>query len=502
MAKQERQKNPRSLREFMELAIKVMNNSIQESRDDKVSPKVGAVLIKPDGSVETAYRGELREGDHAEFTLLERKNRAIQLNGSTLFATLEPCAPGARNHPKLGCAERIVNARIKKVYIGVADPDPKVDRKGINYLIENGVEVEMFPSDLQKQIRETNKQFINEAEERAKTAKKEITKTVLTNKERIEFKAELDDLNQSQIEYFIKKAKLNVEFGSTKFNRIFEQLGLLEKNKNTYQPTGLGLLLFGTRPQFAYAKALIRATFKTEGRGEDIDTIEGSLIEQVDKIQSWYESRIGKQIDRSNTKRETIYDYPQVVFREAIINAIVHRDYDIEGAPIYFEINDDAIIVKSPGEPVKPLKFNQIKQFSAPSLSRNPKIMYVFDQLELVEQRGLGFSTIKGLPEKFDIPLPIVSYEEPYIIFTFPRSGNALKRIDDTPGLSELNNEELKGLDWIRLEGEVNTRQYANHYNYGYKKAQRHLAKMRDLNLIVDNGEPNTSPNYGYVAKL
>lgn len=499
MAKKEIPKNPR---EYMELAIKVMNESIQEPRDDKVSPKVGAVLIKPDGSTETASRGELREGDHAEFTLLERKNRAIPLDGSTLFATLEPCAPGARNHPKLGCAERIVNARIKKVYIGIEDPDPKVDRKGINYLIESGVEVEMFPTDLQKQIREANKQFINEAEERAKTAKKETTQIVLTDKERIEPKAELDDLNQSQIKYFIKKAKLDVEYSSTKFNRIFEQLGLLEKNKNTYQPTGLGLLLFGTRPQFAYANALIRATYKTEGRGEDIDTIEGSLVEQVDKIQNWYETRIGKQIDRSNSKRATIYDYPKVIFREAIINAIVHRDYDIEGAPIYFEINDDAIIIKSPGEPVKPLKLNQIKQFNAPSLSRNPKIMYVFDQLELVEQRGLGFSTIKELPEKFDIPLPIVSYEEPYMVFTFPRNGDALKRIDDTPGLSELNNEELKGLDWIRLEGEVNTRQYANHFDYGYKKAQRHLAKMRDLNLIIDNGEPSTSPNYGYVTKL
>ena len=295
MAKQKKQYNSR---EYMELAIKVMNDSIQEPRDDKISPNVGAVLIKPDGSVETASRGELREGDHAEFTLLERKNRATPLNGSTLFATLEPCAPGARNEPKLGCAERIVNARIKKVFIGIEDPDPKVDRKGINFLIESGVEVEMFPSDLQKQIREANKQFIIEAEERAKTTKKETAKTVLTEKERIESKAELDDLNQSQIEYFIKKAKLNVDFKSTKFNRIFEQLGLLEKNKNIYQPTGLGLLLFGTRPQFAYANALIRATYKTEGRGEDIETIEGSLIEQVDKIQSWYETRIGKQIDR------------------------------------------------------------------------------------------------------------------------------------------------------------------------------------------------------------
>jgi len=314
-----------SPRYHMELAIKVMNDSIQEPRDDKVSPKVGAVLIKPDDSIETASRGELREGDHAEFTLLERKNRAIPLDGSTLFATLEPCAPGARKHPKLGCAERIVNARIKKVYVGIEDPDPKVDRKGIKYLVENGVDVEMFPADLQKQIREANKQFIEESEERAKTAKEEKTEVVLSEKERAEPKAHLDDFNQQQIESFIKKAKLGVEFGSAKFKRIFEQLGLIENTNNEHKPTGLGLLLFGNRPQIPYTNALIRATFKTKSRGEDIDTIEGSLIEQVDKIQSWYESRIGKQIDRSSAKRETIYDYPLVVFREAIINAIVQR---------------------------------------------------------------------------------------------------------------------------------------------------------------------------------
>jgi ATP-dependent DNA helicase RecG len=52
------------------------------------------VLWKPDGTVEAAYRGELRDGDHAEYALLERKNRDKKLDGAVLFATLEPCAPG------------------------------------------------------------------------------------------------------------------------------------------------------------------------------------------------------------------------------------------------------------------------------------------------------------------------------------------------------------------------------------------------------------------------
>ena len=58
--------------------------------------------------------------------MFERKNRKTKLDGLILFTTLEPCAPGARNHPKLSCAERIVNARISEVWVGFEDPDPSV----------------------------------------------------------------------------------------------------------------------------------------------------------------------------------------------------------------------------------------------------------------------------------------------------------------------------------------------------------------------------------------
>src|SRR3974390_2703942 len=98
-------------REMMQKAIEVMLQSVPESRaDGKASPKVGCVLIPSTvlesfGSMVTACRGELREGDHAEYTLLERKCRDRKLEGCVLFATLEPCAPGSRRHPKLGCAE-------------------------------------------------------------------------------------------------------------------------------------------------------------------------------------------------------------------------------------------------------------------------------------------------------------------------------------------------------------------------------------------------------------
>ncbi len=158
-------------RKLMELAIEVMRQSVDEPRPDgRASPLVGTVLYKPDGTIETACRGELRYGDHAEYTILERKNRSAKLDGSVLFATLEPCTPGSRRHPKLSCAERIVLARIAEVWIGIEDADPTVDRKGIKFLQDSGVKVHLFDRDLQEVIREENRQFIAEALERAAAA--------------------------------------------------------------------------------------------------------------------------------------------------------------------------------------------------------------------------------------------------------------------------------------------------------------------------------------------
>ena len=488
-------------RHYMEMAIAVMLKSIQEPRADKISPKVGAVLIKTDGEIDTAFRGELRHGDHAEFTLLERKHRSDNVDNSILFATLEPCAPGARKHPKLGCAERIVNARIKKVYIGIEDPDPSVDRKGIKYLIDNGIEVEMFDADLQKEIRKANEQFIFEAEDRAKKVKEEEKEVTLSEIEKAETKANLQDLSKEKIEKFINLGKLNVEYTSDDFFHIFVQLGLLEKKDNLIIPTGIGLLLFGNRPQLVYQNALIRATYKSKDRKEKLETIQGPIVSQANDAMEWFKDVIDKQTDRSNAQREIVYDYPTEVIREAIMNAIVHRDYDIAGAPIYLEVNDDAIVVKSPGYPVAPIKLEQIQKFNAPSLSRNPKIMYVFDQMELVEQRGLGFETIKDLPSKYNLPLPIITYEDPYLVFSFPRTMQSMKNVSSDEALNKLNTEQLKGYEWLRSVEEASTREYSAHFNIGYKTAQRHLAKMKELNLIEDNGLETNSPNYKYRIK-
>jgi predicted HTH transcriptional regulator len=126
--------------------------------------------------------------------------------------------------------------------------------------------------------------------------------------------------------------------------------------------------------------------------------------------------------------------------------------------------------------------------------------MYAFDLLGLVEQRGLGFQTIKTLPEIHGLPLPIVTYEDPYMDFKFPRSGDALKLVSKQEGIGSLSKAELKGYDWIRTQPEVATKDYAVKMNVVQRTASRHLAKMLEFGLILTNGESSTSPSLKHFA--
>ncbi|MFD2302537.1 hypothetical protein [Roseibacillus ishigakijimensis] len=245
----------------MEKAIDVMRLSISEPRDDKVSPKVGAVLWLK-GEVQTASRGELRYGDHAEFTLLERKNRERALDGGILFATLEPCAPGARNHPKLSCAERIVNARIKKVYIGIEDDDPTVARKGIQYLENHGVEWELFDRDLQEVILKENEDFFKWARAQAGKETEEEKPVQLSPLESRAEHYSIDDFSVEALEYYREKAAIPEARNDERFLRRLLQQNLLEKQGKNYEPTQLGILTFAEEPRRSISQAGLLATVR------------------------------------------------------------------------------------------------------------------------------------------------------------------------------------------------------------------------------------------------
>jgi ATP-dependent DNA helicase RecG len=478
-------------RAMMERAIDQMRKSIAESRSDgKVSPKVGAVLLHVGdespgrgGRIQEAYRGELRDGDHAEFTLLERKNRDRALDKCVLFATLEPCAPGARKHPKLSCAERIVLARIKKVWIGIEDPDPTVARRGIEYLRSCGVEVLIFDRDLQEIIQEENAEFLKQARQRAVEAiqPKEV---ILSPLELPPPAVDWSDFSTDALNAYRRAANMPEETESETFQRRLLQQGVLKEINGTLKPSGFGNVLFGKTPRTSTPQAGVLATIHYANGKEEVKDFDGPQVLVPSDLIKWLRDKLPNVIDRSDATRSEQSDPLFELVREGIVNAIVHRDYSIEGAKCQLHVYPNKLEILSPGNPVFPITFEQIQGFDAPMLSRNPVLHFVFAKMGLAEERGLGLKSMRSRATESGLPLPKYSQLPPYINLTlFPSSKSSLESLASEIA-DQLNESERAGWVWLSKVGVANTPEYSAAMSLDERTSRRHLQQFVKIGLV------------------
>ena len=143
-------------------------------------------------------------------------------------------------------------------------------------------------------------------------------------------------------------------------------------------------------------------------RFTDNQRIEGNISDMLDGAMQFVNRnmRIKTIINPHTGKREDRPDYPITAVREAVLNALVHRDYSIhtEGMPIQLIMFEDRMEIRNPGGIYGRIKIDQLGKVQPDT--RNPVIASELEVLKVTENRYSGIPTIRRMMQEYDLQQP------------------------------------------------------------------------------------------------
>lgn len=142
---------------------------------------------------------------------------------------------------------------------------------------------------------------------------------------------------------------------------------------------------------------------KKTGATLDSSRLKGSLAKVFQNALAFIERNTKTGWRKTgNGGREEIRSYPKEAIREALVNAIAHRDYSISGTQIDIDIYADRIEIVSPGSWLLPKGYEEYPLGSIPSIRRNVIIAACLDVANLMERGGTGFQTMIESYQEYD----------------------------------------------------------------------------------------------------
>jgi ATP-dependent DNA helicase RecG len=201
-------------------------------------------------------------------------------------------------------------------------------------------------------------------------------------------------LDQGQIEAYAQAyyaaAKLEEWDSKPGENDILVQRGCLQEVDGEFLPTYAGLLLFGRTPQrWLPAAQILAARFSGHSFGDRFikEEMNGSIISQLRQAEKFLRANLQSVVRMIGLSHQEVLEYPFEAVRELIVNAIAHRDYNLQGDSIHLNIFSDRLEVTSPGGLPGPVT---IENILSARYSRNPVIVQVLADLGYVERLGYG----------------------------------------------------------------------------------------------------------------
>lgn len=269
-----------------------------------------------------------------------------------------------------------------------------------------------------------------------------------------------DDWDQEILEEYLQKREARGAARTTGLGRLLFEIGATSASG---APTVAGMLLFGRRPQvfmpqsgvvfvkFAGSEPHAENGLAGYGRREEITGPLARIVERAWNV-VWEEMRVGAVVN--GLAREENLAYPRFAVREALVNAICHRDYRLSGRRVEIRMFSDRLEVISPGGLPGYITIDNIVE---EHFSRNPRIVGGLYQWGYIEELGLGIDRM--IEEMVSAGQPPPEFKAtPYSFAVTLRSKKVSPRTE--PWMRRVNERQARALTYVRENGSITSREY------------------------------------------
>jgi len=297
-------------------------------------------------------------------------------------------------------------------------------------------------------------------------------------------KTTVEDLDLAKVADYIKKAnetgRRNIAPDESP-QTVLEKIGLIQNNK----PTWAALLLFGKNPQRVLSQATIHCGLFGSDEISVLDDrmVQGTVIEQVNDAMEFIRKNIRVAfVMTGEPERKQVWDYPVEALREAVINAVCHRNYTISSS-VEIRIMEASLKVWSPGRLASGITLPELFSSHA-SVLRNKGIAQIFYDMAWIERWGSGVQKIRTACAEAELPEPVFQEDQGFsVIFR--------KDVFDRDYLvrAGLSDRQISAVLYAKENGKITNADYQRIADISAATARRDLKDLIDKNILEMKGE-------------
>ena len=258
---------------------------------------------------------------------------------------------------------------------------------------------------------------------------------------------------------------------------ILINLGVAVREKGNMYFNNAGILFFAKTPgNFLFSSKVVCANYQTDEKTSILDRkfFDDGLIRNIENAVNYVKKHIDVEFVIKELARKEIPQYPEKAFREAIVNAVMHRDYLDDSGDVVVELLKTKLIVSNPGGLVKSLN---PKEFGKISRTRNSLIASLLLRTKYVEKLGTGINRMMEEAKKLGSLPPTFEFNQSFFATLYALKG-------DEKVTEKVTENQRKMLSEISTDKYITLEKLSLLIGISERKIKENIAKLKKKGLL------------------